>query len=58
MNGRKNINDKLVGKTIQSAEVEGGYVEINFTDGTNLLYYASDGGYSYWRFTDSNGDEL
>ncbi len=41
----------LIGKTIESAEVDGHGIEIHFTDGTVFVYDASDGGYSNWDIT-------
>ena len=40
------INKKLEGKTIKTANVDGFEVEIIFTDGSVFYYDASDGGYS------------
>ena len=40
--------EKLEGKTIKTAEVTGGMIRMEFTDGTKFSYDASDGGYSCW----------
>ena len=43
------MEDKeLIGKTIKSIDVDGFGVDIVFTDGTEFVYGASDGGYSSW----------
>ena len=42
-----NEND-LICKTIEKIDINGYGVEIRFTDGTELVYNASDGGYSCW----------
>ena len=43
------MNDKdLIGKTIKEIVVCGYGIEILFTDGTEFVYDASDGGYSCW----------
>ena len=43
------MNEKdLIGKTIEKIDIDGYGVEIHFTDGTELVYSASDGGYSIW----------
>jgi hypothetical protein len=39
----------LIGKTIESVEVNGYGIEMRFTDGAVFVYYASDGGYSSWE---------
>ena len=38
----------LIGKIIESIEVDGYGIEMRFTDGTVFEYCASDGGYSNW----------
>lgn len=43
----------LIGKTIKSIDVDGFGVDIVFTDGTELVYGASDGGYSNWEILKS-----
>ena len=49
----------LIGKTIESVEVDGYGIEMRFTDGTVFVYGASDGGYSNWDITkDDNATEL
>ena len=40
------IDKKLEGKTIKTANVDGFEVEIVFTDGSVFYYDASDGGFS------------
>ena len=48
----------LIGKTIEKIDVDGYGVEIRFTDGTEFVYGASDGGYSSWDISkdgESNG---
>jgi len=43
------MNEKdLIGKTIEKIDIDGYGVEIHFTDGTELVYNASDAGYSCW----------
>ena len=41
----------LIGKTVESIEVDGYGIEMRFTDGTVFEYGASDGGYSCWDIT-------
>lgn len=43
----------LIGKTVKEASIDGFGVCIIFTDGTELVYSASDGGYSSWDVLDS-----
>ena len=51
------MNEKdLIGKTIEKIDVDGFGVEIRFTDGTEFVYNASDGGYSGWDI--SKGCEM
>lgn len=38
----------LIGKTVESVDVDGFGVCIVFTDGTEFVYSSSDGGYSSW----------
>lgn len=40
------IDNRLVGKTIETAEVDGHGILIHFRDWSVLSYVASDGGYS------------
>ena len=42
----------LIGKTVKDAFIDGFGVNIIFTDGTELVYSASDGGYSSWDILD------
>lgn len=42
------INKKLEGKTIKTADIDGYEIEIIFTDGSVFHYDATDGGYSDW----------
>lgn len=44
----KETNQKLVGKTIKKANVNGHSVILTFEDGSVFDYSASDGGYSCW----------
>lgn len=44
---------ELIGKTILSAEVDGFSIELVFDDGSTFSYFASDGGYSTYEFTNS-----
>ena len=46
----------LIGKTIEEIDIDGYGIEIRFTDGTEFVYNASDGGYSGWDI--SKGGEL
>ena len=43
MNGKD-----LIGKTIEKIDIDGYGVEMQFTDGTEFVYNASDAGYSCW----------
>ena len=56
MTYEENTNLWLVGKTIRKANVSGHGVVLEFEDGTNLDYSASDGGYSCWGLHIANGD--
>ena len=47
----------LENKTIKEISVDGYGVYIIFTDGTEFVYGASDGGYSDWSIIDSDGNE-
>ena len=38
----------LINKTIEKIDIDGFGIEIRFTDGTEFVYSASDGGYSCW----------
>lgn len=49
--------EDLIGKTIETIDVDGFSVEITFTDGTGFVYVASDGGYSQFDFYDGQEDE-
>lgn len=40
------INEKIVGKTIKLADINGDGIVIEFTDGSVFTYDATDGGYS------------
>ena len=56
MTYEENTNLWLVGKTIRKAAVSGDGVVLEFEDGTNLNYEATDGGYSCWGLYTANGD--
>ena len=49
---------KIIEKTVSKAWIDGGTVYIEFTDGTVLDYFASDGGYSCWDLMNKNGEYL
>lgn len=50
--GEMGMTEKdLIGKTIESIEINGYGIEMRFTDGTVFEYDASDGGYSNWGIT-------
>lgn len=44
--------EDLIGKTIETIDVDGFSIEITFTDGTGFVYIASDGGYSHFAIYD------
>ena len=44
----------LIGKTVKEVFVDGFGVNIIFTDGTELVYSASDGGYSSWDILENS----
>ena len=46
----------LIGKTIESIEINGYGIEMRFTDGTVFEYDASDGGYSNWDITKGDNE--
>lgn len=48
--------EDLIGKTIETIDINGYGIEIHFTDGTEFVYYASDAGYSSWDIL--KGDEM
>lgn len=50
------IQEQLIGKTISSAEVDGFGLNLKFTDGTELNYNATDGGYSTFDITELKGE--
>ena len=58
MTYEENTNRWLAGKTIRKAAVSGGGVVLEFEDGTNLNYEASDGGYSCWGLYTAAGDHV
>lgn len=43
------VETKLIGKTIKTAEVNGYGIYIEFNDGSTFYYEASDGGYSSYN---------
>ena len=47
------MGQMMIGKTIVSAKVDGYTVELVFDDGSTFNYWASDGGYSTYEFTES-----
>lgn len=47
--------EDLIGKMIETIDINGYGIEIHFTDGTEFVYYASDAGYSSWNIL--KGDE-
>ncbi len=54
----KQTKEFLEGKTIVKAVVDGGNVELTFSDKTSFCYNASDGGYSTWELIDKCGNKL
>ena len=52
------IDNRLVGRTIETAEVDGYGILINFRDGSVLSYAASDGGYSCFDLYESMEEYL
>lgn len=52
-----NIEERLVGKTIINAEVDGFGMTLTFDDGRIFSYSASDGGYSCYGFDDENEED-
>lgn len=50
------IQEQLKGKTIKSAEVNGDWITLTFTDETQFNYEASDGGYSTFSFSELKGE--
>lgn len=50
------IKKELIGKTIKAVELNGYKVFLDFTDGSRLEFYGSDGGYSTYDFYEK-GDE-
>lgn len=54
----ENTNLWLVGKTIRKADISGHGMVLEFEDGTNLNYEASDGGYSCWGLHTADGNHV
>ena len=52
MSYESETNDKLRGKTIVDADVNGGGIRLTLSDGSVLDYNSSDGGYSSWELLD------
>lgn len=50
------VQEQLTGKTISSAEIDGFGINHKFTDGTELDYNATDGGYSTFDITELKGE--
>ena len=46
------VENKLIGKTIKTAEVNGYGIYIEFDDGSTFQYDATDGGYSSYDITE------
>lgn len=46
------IEQRIIGKSVKSACVDGYEVTIEFTDGTVFKYEASDGGYSSYSLNE------
>ena len=46
-------SEKIKGKTIECAEVDGFHIYLVFNDGSTFEYDASDGGYSRYEYTES-----
>ncbi len=51
-NYQTEVQKQLIGKTISSAEIDGFGLNLKFTDGTELDYNATDGGYSTFDITE------
>ena len=51
------IKNDMVGKTVESVSVNGFFVEITFTDGSEFCYEASDAGYSSYQLKLKDSDE-
>lgn len=52
------INDRLAGRTIVTAEVDGFGIRIIFRDGSVFRYAATDGGYSDYDLYESMEEYL
>ena len=50
------VQKQLIGKTISSAEIDGFGLNLKFTDGSELDYNATDGGYSTFEITEPKGE--
>lgn len=51
------INERLIGRTIVKADVDGCGIELTLDDGSVFFYNASDGGYSTYGFEDEGADD-
>ena len=52
------IDNRLVGRTIETAEVDGHGIRIYFRDGSVFSYEATDGGYSTYDLYESMEEYL
>ena len=50
-------NERLIGKKIVKADVNGYGMELVLDDGSVFVYSASDGGYSAYGFEDEETDD-
>lgn len=50
------IVNKMIGKTIKNVDLDGFGMTIDFTDGTQFNFDASDGGYSEYEILEKEGE--
>lgn len=50
-------SERLIGRTIVKADVDGYGIEMTLDDGSVFVYGASDGGYSTYGFKDEGADD-
>ena len=52
------VEERMLGKTVKEADIDGHGIRIVFTDGAVFHCDASDGGYSQYELTDGRGEGL
>lgn len=52
------VGNRLIGRRIEAADVDGHGIEIRFTDGSIFCYMSSDGGYSSFSVYETEEEYL